>query len=59
MVYVVLFAVAVFLGGLVVLALLARRVFRQVKSLGGTVGTASVRIAEATAALETIAPRER
>ena len=54
-----MFAVLAFVAGLVVLALLAVRLFRQVKSLGRTVGGASSRISDAAAALETIAPRER
>jgi hypothetical protein len=58
-VVVVVFAVLAFVAGLVVLALLAVRLFRQVKSLGRTVGGASSRISDAAAALETIAPRER
>jgi hypothetical protein len=56
---VVVFAVLVFLGGLVVLAMLGVRLFRQVKALGSTVGAAAERVGEASAALETIAPRER
>jgi hypothetical protein len=58
-VYVVVFGVVVFLAGLVVLALLAVRLFRRVKSLGSTVGAAATRIGDATTELETIAPRER
>jgi cytochrome c-type biogenesis protein CcmH/NrfG len=57
--YVVAFAVAVFLGGLLLLALLAVGVYRRVRSLGRTVGTAATRVADASAELETIAPRDR
>ncbi len=57
--YVVAFALAVFLGGLLFLGLLSVRAFRQVKALGRTVADASARIAEANATLETLKPRER
>jgi UPF0716 family protein affecting phage T7 exclusion len=56
---VVVFAVLSFLAGLVVLGLLGWKVFGRVRSLGRTVGAASTRIADASAELETIAPRER
>jgi hypothetical protein len=49
----------VFLAGLGVLGMLGWKVFGRVRSLGRTVGTASTRIADASAELETIAPRER
>ena len=58
-VYAVVFAVVVFVGGLLVLALLAVRLYRKVKSLGGTVGAAATRIGDATAEVETFAARER
>jgi hypothetical protein len=57
--YVVFFAVAVFLGGLLFIAALTVRAYKQVRALGRTVADASERIAAATAALETVAPRER
>lgn len=57
--YVVVFAVSVCLAGLVMLVLLTKRAFGQVKALGHTVAEASARIADASAELETIAPRER
>ena len=59
MAVVVVLAVLVFLGGLVVLALLGVRLFRQVKSLGRTVGSAATRVGDASAALDAVAPRER
>jgi hypothetical protein len=58
-VYVVVFAVLAFLGGLLLLALLAVRLFRRVKSLGRTVSAAATRVSDASAELETIAPRDR
>jgi hypothetical protein len=58
-VVVVVLAVLAFVAGLAVLALLAVRLFRQVRSLGRTVSNASTRVGDASAALETIAPRER
>jgi hypothetical protein len=58
-VYVVVFAVLVFLGGLLVLGLMGVRLWRSVRSLGRTVGAAAERVADASATLETIAPRER
>jgi hypothetical protein len=58
-VVVVVLAVLAFAGGLVVLALLGVRLFRQVKSLGRTVGNAATQVGDASATLETIAPRER
>jgi hypothetical protein len=57
--YVVAFSVAVFLSGVVFLVLLGLRAYRQVKALGAKVSAASARIADASAALETVAPRER
>ena len=57
--YVALFAVSVFVAGLLWLALLTLRAFRQVKQLGRTVADASTRIADATTALESVAPRDR
>lgn len=57
--YVVVFAASVFVGSLVLLILLAVRAVREVKALGRSVAAASERIADASAALETIAPRER
>jgi hypothetical protein len=59
MAYVVGFAVAVFLMGVVFIAALSVRAYRQVKAFGIRVAEASERIAEATTALETVAPRER
>ena len=59
MVYVVVFAVSVFLSGLLLLALLGLRAFRQVKALGRTVGEASEKIAEATTTLDAVALRKR
>jgi hypothetical protein len=56
---VVVLAVLAFVAGLAVLALLAVRLFRQVRSLGRTVGEAGTRVADASAAIETIAARER
>jgi hypothetical protein len=58
-VYVVVFAVLVFLGGLVVLGMMGVRLWRSVRSLGRTVAAAGAQVAEASAALETIAPRDR
>ena len=57
MLYVSVFAVSVFVASLLLLALLTRRAFRQVKALGRTVADASARIADATTAIETVAPR--
>ncbi|MDQ1713017.1 MAG: hypothetical protein QOE45_2467 [Frankiaceae bacterium] len=59
MAVVVVFAVLAFAVGLVVLALLAVRVFRQVKALTRTVAAAGRRVGDATAALDAVAPRER
>ena len=51
-VVVVVLAVLAFLGGLVALAMLGVRLFRQVKRLGGVVADASARVAEASASLD-------
>lgn len=59
MLYVVVFAASVFVGSLLLLILLAVRAVRQIKALSRTVADASARVADAAAALETIAPRER
>lgn len=59
MLYVSVFAASVFVAGLLLLALLTLRAFRQVKQLGRTVADASGRIAEAAASIEPIVPRER
>lgn len=59
MVYLVVFAVVVFLACFTVVALLAWRTFKQVKTLGRAVADASARIAEAGAALEEIRPVNR
>ena len=59
MVVVVVLALLLFAGGLVVLALLGLRVFKQVKVLGHTVAEASVRVGDATAALDAVAPRDQ
>ena len=59
MVYVWVFAGSVFVAGLLLTALLLLRAFRQVKLLGRTVADASTRIADATAAIEALAPAER
>ncbi len=57
--YVVVFSVTVVAAGLVLLVLLTKRAFGQVKALGHTVAEASAKIAEASAGLEGVAPRER
>lgn len=59
MLYVVVFAVSVSLAGLLWLALLTWRAFKQVKALGRSVAAASERIAAAGAEIERIAPRGR
>lgn len=57
--YVVVSAVVVFLACFVVVAVLMWKTFQRVKSLGRAVAAASERIAEASAALEEIAPANR
>ncbi len=52
MVVVVVLGLLALAGGLVVLAVLAVRLFRQVKHLGRVVGAASERVAEASAGLD-------
>ncbi len=59
MLYVTVFSISVAVAGMVMLFLLTRRAFRQVKQLGSTVAAASSRIAEASADLEMNMPRER
>lgn len=59
MVYVVVFAVVVFVTCFAVIAVLMWKTFQRVKSLGRAVAAASERIAEASAALEQIAPANR
>ena len=59
MLYVWTFAVSVFVAGLVLLFLLGRRTFRELKTMAAQAAENSERIAEAAAQLETIAPRDR
>lgn len=59
MVYVVVFAVVVTLACFTAIGVLGWRTFQRVKTLGRTVAAASERIAEASAALEEIAPTIR
>ena len=57
--YVVVVAVVVFLACFAVIGVLLWKTFQRVKSLGRSVAAASERIAEASAALEEIAPANR
>ena len=59
MLYVVVFAVSVFVAGLVMVFLLGRRTYRQLRVMTSTAAETSQRIADAAAELETIAPRDR
>ena len=59
MAYVVVFGVLVFLTCFAVIGVLLWKTFKRVKSLGRAVAAASERIAEASAALEEIAPANR
>jgi len=58
-VYVVVFAVVVFVTSFAIVGVLAWRTFQRVKSLGRAVATASERIADASAAIEQLAPANR
>ena len=59
MLYVWTFALSVFVAGLVLLFLLGRRTFRQLKTMTVKAAENSERIAEAAAQLETIASYDR
>ena len=56
-VVVVVLAILVFLGGFVVLGMMAWKTLQRVKALGRVVAAASDRIGDATAALDAVAPR--
>lgn len=58
MVYVVVFAVLVFLAGLAVVAVVGWRTLKRVKALGRSVSEASRRIEELTEAIEEIKPAQ-
>lgn len=58
-VYIVAFAILVFVGGLAVVFLMARATFRQIKALTRVLADSSDRLAAAAAELEQIAPANR